>query len=79
MIVLQDAITKPSSLTAYYASTNFCSGGIAHSVRAPNSNHKVAILMPTLDITRCCVLGKNGLRFQSHNGAKQSNHRAGPV
>ena len=39
---------------------SFKSGGVAESVRAPNSNRKVANSMTTLmNITRCCVDGKN--------------------
>ena len=34
-------------------------GDVARSVRAPNSNRKVASSMPTLGVTRCCVLGKD--------------------
>ena len=39
---------------------SFKSGGVAESVRAPNSNRKVANSMTTLmSITRCCVVGKD--------------------
>ena len=34
-------------------------GGVAQSVRAPNSNYKIASAMSTLGVTRCCVLGKD--------------------
>ena len=34
------------------------SGGVAHSVRVPNSKHKIASSMPTLGITCCCVCRK---------------------
>ena len=35
------------------------SGGVALSVRAPNSNRKVDSSMTTLGITRSCVLWKD--------------------
>ena len=34
------------------------SAAVAQSAKAPNSNHKNASLMHTLDITHCCILEK---------------------
>ena len=48
-------------------------GGVAQSVRASNSNCKGGISMPTLGITRCCVLGKNTLKLISKLAAVQLN------
>ena len=39
------------------------------SVRAPNSNCKIASLMPTLGLTRSRVLGKDTLRLYFQNEA----------
>ena len=39
------------------------SDGVAQSVKAPNSNCKVASSMPTLGITRCCILGKDTYHY----------------
>ena len=46
--------------------------GVAQLVRAPNSNRRVATPMPTLGITRCCLLEKD-LTLSSQQIAVQLN------
>ena len=45
---------------------NIVSGGVAQSVKTPKSNHKVASLVPTLGITRYCVLKKDAKCYYPH-------------